>query len=433
MRWPRVLFIAIALLSLAHSAAAQGEPHVDVLEVEGPITPIALSYIRRGIEVAENNGAICLIVQLDTPGGLLTVTKDIVQEIKASRVPVVVYVAPRGAAAASAGTLIALAGHAAAMAPDTSIGALSPVGPQGEELPDTVGRKEREMLKASAKALVQRRGEAAVKWVAEAVDEARAATAQEALEMGLIDFLARDLDDLLTKLDGFQVEVGGERVTLRTAGAHIEHLPMTPLERFLHTIADPSIALILMTIGINALIFELASPGGYVLGVVGAICLGLALYALGVLSVNYTGLLFIALAFVLFFLETQSPTQGIFTAAGVASFIFGAILLFSSPFYAVPRGLIVATALATGAFLAFVVAKAAGAQRRRVATGREGLMGETGVVREALDPEGVVFLHGELWRAVAEDGPVAVGERVRVTGREGLCLRVRRVAQGKRR
>ncbi|MBC7251133.1 MAG: nodulation protein NfeD, partial [Anaerolineae bacterium] len=297
-RWRYGLLAAVALIWIIAGAvaAAQGGGHVDLIQAQGPVTPVMLSYIDRGIAQAEKDGAVCLIVQLDTPGGSVSLAKSVVQRIVEARVPVVVYVAPRGAWAASAGTLITLAGHVAVMAPETSIGAASPVGMQGEELPETVQKKEKEILMASARALVARRGEKAVAWVERAIDQAEAATAQEALEAGVIDFIAEDLSDLLSQLDGFAVEVRGREVVLQTSGASVYPIAMNPLERLLHAITDPTIAFILLTLGINAIIFELSSPGGYAAGIIGVICLGLGLYALGVLSVDYTGLLFIALA-----------------------------------------------------------------------------------------------------------------------------------------
>lgn len=428
-RWRYGLLVAVVLIWIISAAvvAAQGDGHVDLIQAQGPVTPVMLSYIERGIAQAEREGAVCLIVQLDTPGGSVSLTKSVVQRIVEARVPVVVYVAPRGAWAASAGTLITLAGHVAVMAPETSIGAASPVGMQGEELPETVQKKEKEILMASARALVARRGEKAVAWVERAIDQAEAATAQEALEAEVIDFIAADLSELLSQLDGFAVEVQGREVLLQTRGVRVYPIAMNPLERLLHAITDPTIAFILLTLGINAIIFELSSPGGYAAGILGVICLGLGLYALGVLSVDYTGLLFIALAFVLFIIDVKAPTHGVLTVGGIASFIFGAVLIFQSTSARVPWHLIIALAACTGGFFAFVIAKAVRAQTWPVTTGAEALIGATAEARTPLNPEGVVFLKGERWNAIAEEGPIAAGERVTVVGREGFRLRVRRV------
>ncbi len=419
-----VLALTILLLNVAGVAAQGGA--VLVLEINGPVTPVMLSYIGRGVERAEAMEAEAMVVVLDTPGGSVMLMEEIVKVILSANVPVVVYVAPRGAMAASAGTVITLAAHVAAMAPETSIGAASPIGSQGEDLAETSEKKEREILKAQVRGLAVRRGEAVVTWAEQAIDEARAASASEALELGVIDFVASDLDDLLEQMDGFVVTVMGEEVTLHTAGAAREKLALNPLEQFMHTITNPTIAVILMTIGLNALIYELSAPGGYVAGVIGVICLGLGLYALGVLSVDYTGLIFIAVAFVLFVLDIKAPTHGALTAGGIASFVFGAVLLFQASTFAVPWGAIISMAVLTGGTFAFIVTKAIRAQSWRVTTGGEALIGATAAVRTELAPAGTVFLKGEYWNAVTDgQDTIQAGSAVEVVGREGFCLRVR--------
>jgi membrane-bound serine protease (ClpP class) len=423
--------VLMALLLNVAGVSAQGGT-VLVLEIEGPVTPVMMSYISRGIQQAESTGAEAMVVVLDTPGGSVTLMEETVKAIRSAAVPVVVYIAPPGAMAASAGTVISLAAHVAAMAPETSIGAASPVGSEGQELGESAEKKVKEILKAQARGLARRRGEDAVAWAEQAIDEAKAASADEALELGVIDFVARDLDDLLEQMDGFVVTVMGDEVTLHTAGAIREKLPMNPLERLMHAIADPTIAVILMTIGVNALIYELSAPGGYVTGIIGIICLGLGLYGLGVLSVDYTGLVFIALAFVLFVLDIKAPTHGVLTAGGIASFVFGAVLLFQSSAFDVPWEAIISMALLTGGFFAFIVAKAIRAQSWQVTTGGEALIGAVAVARTDLDPKGTVFISGEYWNAVVDEaangeGVIKAGSQVEVAGREGFCLRVRRV------
>jgi membrane-bound serine protease (ClpP class) len=397
------------------------------MEVTGPVTPVMLSFIERGIEEAEEQGAEALVIMLNTPGGDVELTRKIIEAIISSNVPVAVYVAPRGAFAASAGTFITLAGHVAAMAPATSIGAASPVSGQGEEIPETLKDKITNILQAEIEGLAQRRGEKAVEWAREAVSEARAATAEEALELGVIDFIANDLEDLLRQMDGFSVTLhDGQEVTLQTADAPTEEVLMTPIEQFLHTITNPNIAFILLTLGINGILFELSSPGGYAAGVVGVICLLLAFYALGVLDVNYTGLLFIALAFILFVVDIKAPTHGALTVGGIVSFILGSLLLFNSPFYAVSRSLVIGVGLATGLFFAFVVTKAVLVQRRPATTGAEGLVGALAVARTDLSPTGTVYLKGEWWEAETDDAPIEAGEQVRVKSVDGFRVRVRR-------
>ena len=425
-----VFYLVLIVLSfLASPASAQTARPVLVMDVSGPVTPVMLSYIERGIREAETRNAEALVITLNTPGGDVNLTKSIVQAIIASDVPVVVYVAPRGAFAASAGTLITLAGHAAAMSPSTSIGAASPVGEQGQDLPETEKAKITNILQADIEGLAKRRGPKAVEWAGQAVAQAKAATSDEALNLGVIDFIAADVPDLLRQMDGFHVTVHDQGVTLHTQGAPVEPLPMTAIENLLHTITNPNIAFILMTIGINGILFELSSPGSYAPGIVGAICLLMAFYALGVLDVNYTGLLFIILAFVLFVVDVKAPTHGILTAGGIVSFALGSLILFNSPFYAISRGLVVSVALTTGAFFAFVVAKAVAIQRRPVTTGAEALIGAVAVARTDLSPTGTVFLKGERWEAEAEDGPIEAGAKVRVKAMEGFRLRVTRHTQ----
>jgi membrane-bound serine protease (ClpP class) len=399
--------------------------YVDILTIEGPVTPIMISYIERGIQAAERDGAEALVIQLDTPGGQIDLMSDIVQALLVADVPVAVYVYPPGAYAASAGTLITLGAHVAAMAPGTTIGAASPVGSQGEDLGETLETKVKEDLKAQARALAQRRGEDATAWAESAIEEAKAATAEEALELGVIDFVADNLEDLLAQMDGFEVEVNQRDVVLKTADAIVREQPMTFVEQFLHIITNPTIAFILLTLGINALLFELSSPGGYVAGIVGAICLLLAFYALGVLPVNYTGLILIALAFVLFVVDIKAPTHGALTAGGIVALVAGALILFNSPLYRISLGAVIAVAVVTGLFFAFAVGKAVLAQRRPATTGREGLIGEVGEVRTPLDLKGTVLLKGELWDAETVGEAIQRGESVEVVGVSGFCLQVR--------
>ncbi len=427
IRWFHGLLWLAMLLSMVGGVGAD-TGHVNVLEIEGPVTPIMISYIERGITAAEGDGAEALIIKLDTPGGQIDLMADIVQAMLQADVPVVVYVYPPGAYAASAGTLITLAGHVAAMAPGTTIGAASPVGTQGEDLGETMETKIKEDLKAQARALADRRGEDASAWAESAVEEAKAATAAEALELGVIDFVADDLDDLLAQMDGFKVEVKGEAVTLQTADAEVRDQPMTFIEQLLHIITNPTVAFILLTVGINAILYELSSPGGYVAGVVGAICLLLAFYSLGVLPVNYTGLILIGLAFVLFAVDLIATTHGVLTVGGIVALVAGAMLLFNSPLYQVSISAVVTVAVVTGLFFAFALAKVMQARRKPAVTGREGLVGATAKVRRRLDPEGKVYIQGELWDAVAADGPIGVGDEVEVVSAEGFCLHVKKAS-----
>jgi membrane-bound serine protease (ClpP class) len=430
MRWVRVTLWLVVLFSVAAGAGAQEARHVDVLQIEGPVTPVMITYIERGIKTAAADGAEALIVELNTPGGQIDLMSKVVQVMLKANVPVVVYVYPPGAYAASAGTLITLAGQVAAMAPGTTIGAASPVGSQGEDLGETLQTKVKEDLKAQARALTQRRGDKAEAWAESAIQEAKAATAEEALQLGVIDFVATDVNDLLRQMDGFQVKVNNQDVTLKTADAAAQELPMTAIEQFLHIITNPTIAFILLTLGLNAILFELSSPGGYAAGVIGAICLLLAFYSLGVLPVNYAGLVLIALAFVLFVVDIKAPTHGVLTVGGIVSLIAGAMILFNSPLYRVSISAVGTVATVTGLFFAFVIAKVVQARRKPTATGWEGLIGALVEARTPLDPQGTVFVQGELWDAVATDGSIAPGEHAEIVAVDGMHLQVRRVAEG---
>ena len=433
-KWTRgmvsLLWLVLILPGAMAFAQEDAARHVTVLEIEGAVTPVMISYIERGIDTAVEDGAEALIIKLDTPGGQIDLMSEVVQLLLDADVPTVVFVFPRGAYAASAGTLITLGAHVAAMAPGTTIGAASPVGQEGEDLGETLETKIKEDLKAQARALAARRGEDAIAWAESAIEEAKAATAEEALELGVIDFIADDVDDLLAQMDGFEVEINREEVTLRTAGAETRELPMNFAEQLLHIITNPTVAFILLTIGINAILFELSSPGGYAAGIVGALCLLLAFYALGVLPVNYTGLILIGLAFVLFVVDLKAPTHGVLTAGGVVSLVAGALLLFNSPLYQISLSAVVAVALVTGLFFAFAVAKVVQSHRRPAVTGREGLVGQVALVRSRLNPEGTVFVKGELRHATALEGPIAPGEEVEIVAAEGFNLEVKRVIAG---
>lgn len=401
-----------------------------VLSMEGPITPAMAEYLERGLTEAREGGASLLIFQLDTPGGQVDIMNRMVRGIRSSTVPVVIYIAPSGAIAGSAGTVITLAGHAAAMAPETAIGAASPVGGQGEDLGETVERKQVEILKAEVRSLAARRGARAVELAEATIEEAAALSAQEALEGGLIDFIASDRDQLLDLLDGFEVIVTGERITLHTADLELREIEPSPVEAVLQTLTNPNLVFLLITLGINAVLIEISNPGGWVAGFIGVVSLALAFFGLGVLPVNWFGLVFILTSFVLFFLEVKAPTHGALTVAGLSAFIAGALVLFNSPgtpaFLQVSIPLVVGVALLTAALAIAVLGFAIRSQRKKVETGSEGLIGQIGKVRSELNPEGMVFVAGELWKAVAEGGvTVPRGEEVEVIGVKGLQITVR--------
>ena len=428
----RAVFLFLGLLLVTGSpAAAQSKREILVLNASGPLTPATLEYLDRGLQLAERREAEALILTLDTPGGQVELMNRMIQSIRGSSVPVVVYIAPRGAIAGSAGTVITLSGHVAAMAPETAIGAASPVGGQGEELGETIERKTKEILKAEARGLAARRGEAAVALAEATIEEAKAASADEALQAGLIDFIADDLDDLLVQLDGFTVELESGPRTLSTGAADLIVVEQTFIEQLLGTLTNPNIVFLLMAIGVQAILIEISSPGGWVAGFVGVMSLALGAFGLGVLPVNWAGLIFLTTAFVLFILDIKAPTHGALTAAGVASFIAGALILFNSPgtpaFQRVSVPLVIGTGLAISAIFLTIVSFAISAQRRRVEVGSEALIGRTGITKTELAPTGMVQVAGELWSAKLEDrsGAVPAGEDVEVTGVDGLSLKVR--------
>lgn len=419
----------IGLHFLTPLARAQDGREVLVIDVDGPVTPVMLSFIERAIDEADVRDAEALVIRLNTPGGSVDLTKRIIQTIIASDVPVVVYVWPPGGFAASAGTFITLAGHAAAMAPNTSIGAASPVDGSGADIDETLRAKIENILVADIKGLADRRGEKAIKWAQEAITDAKAASAEEALDIGVIDFVADDLDDLLHQLDGFTVKVHGEDVTLATADATISFMKATGLEELLSIIANPTIALLLVSLGSLAIVYEIIHPGGYISGIVGVILLLIGLYAIGQLPVNYAGLALILLAFALFVAELFTPTFGALTLTGVIAFIAGGLILFNTSEFAyqVPLPSIIGIPIGLAVIIGIGMRKVLQSRHLQPTTGQEGLLGATGTVKVALEPQGSVFVWGERWTATSEDGePIPAGERVKVTAVDGFRLTVKR-------
>jgi membrane-bound serine protease (ClpP class) len=426
-----MLMLGMVLGLLPVPAGAQEGGLILVLEAQGPLTPAMAEYLDRGIARAEIVNAEAIIFQLDTPGGSIDLMNRMMQAIRASEIPIVVYIAPRGAIAGSAGMVITLAGHAAAMAPETAIGAASPVGMQGEDLEETIEAKAVSILKTQVRNLASHRGAEAVALAEAAVEEAAAATVDEAYEVGLIDFIADDLDDLIAQLDGWTVVTGSEERVLQTANATLEQVPQSAIEQALQALTNPNIVFLLLTVGVQAILIEISSPGGWVAGFIGVVCLALGTYGLGVLPVNWVGLIFIITAFVLFILEIKATTHGALAAAGIASFITGSLVLFNSPgtpaFQRVSIPLVVGAGIFTAALFLVVLTFAIRAQRRPHAVGAEALLGRVGKVRETLKPSGTVLVGGELWSADAEDvdSAVEVGSSVEVIAVDGLRLTVK--------
>ncbi len=425
-----ILFLALFLLQPLRAAAAGGT--VLVLTIDGPITPATQEYLSRGIQTAGLDGAEMVILQLNTPGGGLDPMQKMVEAMRASTIPVIVYITPRGAWAGSAGTIITLAGHAAAMAPETAIGAASPVGSQGEDLSTTEKAKTTEIMDATVRSLAGWRGTEAVALAQATIDSAKAVSAQEALAAHLVDFIATDLNDLLRQLNGFTVQLADGPRTLQTSGAVQQPLPMSLIEQLLQFLIDPNIVFLLLALGVQALLIELTHPGAWVPAVIGVTSLALAAYGLGILTVNWFGLIFIVMAFVLFIVDIKTPTHGALTAAGVASFIIGALVLFNSPgtprFQRVSIPLVISVGVFIGLIFAVILGYALRAQLRPVITGQESLRGRTGIAMTDLTPEGHVRAAGELWSAEALDGAGKIhkGDPVIIVRVEGLSLKVKK-------
>ncbi len=432
-----VLLVAAGLALSFASASAQEGSQVVVGEIKGIINPVMAGYVSRTIDEAERSNAAAVIFSMDTPGGLSDAMRDINQRILAARVPVVVYVSPGGARAGSAGVYITYAAHVAAMAPTTNIGSATPValGEGGEQqLSPEMRAKVTNDAVAQIRALAELRVRNA-DWAEYAVREGGNLQASEALKQNVVDYVATDLPDLLRQMDGRRVQLESGEVTLRTAGATTRAEPMSPVESFLLTITNPTIAYILLSLGSLGLILELYNPGSVFPGVIGGISLLLAFYALGTLPVNFAGLALLAFGILLFALEPFVASQGILAVGGAVAFAIGSLLLVnvpeSAPFLQVSQ---VAVAAMTSLMLTFflvVLGAVLRSRRRKVVTGREGLVGAAGVARTELLPgkEGIVHLQGELWRAETTGAAIPSGESVVVEREEHLVVYVRPASQ----
>jgi membrane-bound serine protease (ClpP class) len=457
MRWLRGLSVLLAMATLpGEPPEAPGAGKVVTMRLRGEaITPVTAQYLARGVQLAEAEGAVCVVVLLDTPGGLADSTREIVKTILGSRVPVVVYVWPPGARAASAGVFLTMAAHVAAMAPGTNIGAAHPVqigglpGPpqepgKGGGGEGTKGKTASPMedkivndTVAWARSLAELRGRNAG-WAERAVRESISSPAPEAVREGAVDVLAADLGDLLRQIDGRRIrveggEVEGGEVALRTAGAVTQAHEMWWGERVLAAIANPTLALLLLVFGFYGVLFELYTPGWGVPGTVGAVCLILGFFALAVLPVNFVGVALIVIALAMFVAEAFVTSFGLLTLGGLACLITGGLMLVDSPagFLRVSLSVLIPVALATAAVTVFLAGGAVRSWRIPVQTGFESMTGSVAIADEDFAAEGdhytgTVRTRGELWRAVSET-PAAAGEAVEILGREGLTLRVRSV------
>lgn len=403
-----------------------GPPPILHIVVDSPIHPVAAEFIAESLDHADEIGATALVLELNTPGGLLTSTRDITKSILTARTPVVVYVAPSGAQAASAGFFILMSSDVAAMAPGTNTGAAHPVGGQGEDIEGDMGAKVEQDAAATIRSLAGQHGRN-VELAEAAVIESRSFAADEALEEGLIDLIAPTVPKLVEALDGREIAKLGEAArVLSTADARIVRREMRPFQRFLGVLNHPEIAYLLMALGFLGLYMELSNPGTILPGVIGAICVILAFYSLSVLPLNYAGVALILLALIFLVAEIYTPTYGILTVAGVIALILGSIMLFKDVDPAMRVGLevILGTVGTIVVVMLVLLTRALQVRRGKVKTGAEGLVGERGVARSDLDPRGRVFVHGEVWTAEAAS-PVTKGQPVEVEAIEGLKLRVR--------
>ena len=434
MKNSRILLVSLFLtLLLLHPVQAAGSaPVALVMTIDGAITQATQEYMARGIQTAEQEKVEVIILQLNTPGGDILSMTAMTEAMRASTVPVVVYVTPRGAMAASAGTVITLAAHAAAMAPETIIGAASPVGSGGEDLGQTELAKQENAMVAKVDAFTERRGPQAVALAESTITSAKAVSSTQALQAHLVDFSATNLNDLLRQLDGFTVQMPNGPLTLHTADIIQQELPMSMIEQLLQLLIDPNIVFLLLAIGLQALLIELTHPGAWLPAFFGVVCLALGAYGLGFLPVNWFGLIFMVTAFVLFILDIKAPTHGALTIAGIVSFIVGALVLFNSPgtphFQNVSVPLVLFVGVFIGLIFAVILGFALRAQSRPVITGSARLEGQTGYAVSEIDPSGQAQLAGELWSVDLVDpvGSIHRGDRVEVVRVEGLRLKVRK-------
>ncbi|MBI2882186.1 MAG: nodulation protein NfeD [Candidatus Tectomicrobia bacterium] len=421
-----VWLCAAGVLSLIPAWGAPektGGRAVLVLNVDGVINPASAEYIVKGIAEGKERQAELIVLRLDTPGGLDTSMRAIIKEMMASPVPVAVYVAPGGARAASAGTFITLAAHVAAMAPGTNLGAASPVAVSGG-MDETMKKKVTNDAAAYIRSLADKRGRNA-DWAEDAVRKGVSIGESVALEKRVIDLVAADLRALLLALDGRSISTEYGEKRLRTRGAEVVEYQMGVRQRLLDVLSNPNLAYLLMMLGFYGILFELTNPGAIFPGVVGAICLIVGFYALQVLPINYAGLALILLGIILFLLEIKVVSYGALSIGGAISLVLGSVMLVDTPapFLRISYYVIIPTVVLTGLFFFFLIGLGLKAQRGQFVSGREGLVNAIGVARGNLDPEGKVFIHGELWNARSKE-PIAAGEKVRVLAVDGLRLEV---------
>jgi membrane-bound serine protease (ClpP class) len=416
------MVLLLPLCVLPGTSGSAKDREVLIIELEGPINPGGATFLKRGLAEAENRDAGLVIIRLDTPGGLASSMRTMVKGILNSPIPVVVYVAPKGAGAASAGVMVTVAAHVAAMAPGTNIGAAHPVTAGGKDIEKTMSEKVVNDMASYGRGIAQDKGKNA-EWIEKAIRESVSITADEAVEKNVVDLVAANVDELLVLLDGREITLREGKVTLKTKDLSKTYYRPGFRDKVLKIISDPNIAYILMMIGLAGLYFELAHPGVIFPGVIGAISLILAFYSFQTLPVNYAGLLLIALAIILFIAEVKVTSFGLLSLGGFIALTLGSIMLFED--VGVSLKLMMPSIILIGGFFVVVSSLAFRAYRSKPKSGMEGLIGEKGIVRESIEGEGLVFVHGEYWRAVSPE-KIEPGERVEVEGAEGLVLKVKR-------
>jgi membrane-bound serine protease (ClpP class) len=427
------LFFFVSLMAFGWSVLAQpngsSAPHVDLIVIDGSINPAVDDFIRESINRARSSEARALVIQLDTPGGLLSSTRTIVKEMLSAKIPIMVYVSPSGAGAGSAGVFITMAAHIASMAPATNIGAAHPVAGGGQEVKGVMGEKIENFTASFSETIAQKRGRN-TEWAIEAVRRSVSITETDALKKKVIDIIAKDIDDLLRQADGRKVDLDGRMTTLSVKGVNVVRHEMSLKQRIVNAIADPNIAYMLLMAGILGLYMEFSNPGVLFPGITGAICLVMALISLQLLSFNYAGLFLILLGIALLVGEAFMPSFGILGIGGVISLALGSFLLFDTPNSDLTiDATIVYTAVATMAALVLAIGYLVfRSQKGKPTLGMDGLIGEIGEVRAKLNPSGKVFVHGEYWNAQTQtDGQVDVGEKVQIVGYDGMNLKVKRL------
>ncbi|MFC1881401.1 nodulation protein NfeD [Thermodesulfobacteriota bacterium] len=419
--------VAIMLFLLIATKVLAEQSEVYIIKVADAISPGTADFIKTGIKTAEEKAATVIIIELDTPGGLAESMRLIVQNILGSKVPVVVFVSPSGARAASAGVMITMAADVAAMAPGTNIGAAHPVGAGGKDIDGTMSEKIINDMVAQAQSVAEQRGRNA-QWVEAAIRESVSVTETEALKENIIDLIAKDTDDLIKQLNGRELRDKGVLNLVNPKKVVLEETLRT---KILKTISNPNIAYILMMIGLAGLYFELSHPGAIFPGVIGGIALILAFFAMQTLPVNYAGILLIVLSIIFFIMEMKITSYGLLSVAGIVSLLLGSLMLFEAPTPDMKLSLrvVLPTVILISGFFVAVASLIFRAQISKPTTGSMGLVGEIGVVKKALTPEGKVFVHGELWNARAKQ-PLDQNVKVRVVKVVNLILEVESVDEG---